>query len=88
MAWLNALALLVRIAFDLYFWLIIARVLLSWIPHHPRNVVIRFIYDVTEPYLSFFRRFIPPIGMLDLSPIVALFVLQLLKAFCLRLLAF
>ncbi|ACX52151.1 protein of unknown function YGGT [Ammonifex degensii KC4] len=82
MGWL---AYILRVAFDIYFWIIIVRVLLSWIPHNPRNPVIRFIYDLTEPYLSLFRRLIPPIGMFDLSPIVALFVLHLLKVFLLRL---
>jgi uncharacterized protein YggT (Ycf19 family) len=36
-----------------------------------------FLRDVSEPYLRIFRRFIPPLGPLDLSPIVAIFVLQI-----------
>jgi YggT family protein len=39
-----------------------------------------FLRDVSEPYLGIFRRFIPPIGPLDISPIVALFVLQIVGA--------
>jgi uncharacterized protein YggT (Ycf19 family) len=38
--------------------------------------VLGFLRDTTEPYLRIFRRFIPPFGPLDLSPIVALIVLQ------------
>jgi uncharacterized protein YggT (Ycf19 family) len=41
------------------------------------NAVLEFLRDVCEPYLSIFRRFIPPIGPLDVSPIVAILVLQL-----------
>lgn len=41
------------------------------------SAVLGFLRDVTEPYLSIFRRFIPPIGPLDISPIVAVLVLQI-----------
>jgi uncharacterized protein YggT (Ycf19 family) len=41
------------------------------------SAVLGFLRDVTEPYLAVFRRFIPPLGPLDLSPIVAIFVLQI-----------
>jgi YggT family protein len=40
------------------------------------NTLLEFLRDVCEPYLSIFRRFIPPIGPLDISPIVAILVLQ------------
>lgn len=66
----------------IYTILIIARVLMSWIPQIPDNPVARgvagFIEDVTEPYLSLWRRIIPPIGGgLDISPILAILVLQI-----------
>jgi uncharacterized protein YggT (Ycf19 family) len=41
------------------------------------DAILTFLRDVCEPYLRFFRRFIPPIGPLDISPIVAIFALQL-----------
>ena len=41
------------------------------------NAILSFLRDVSEPYLRIFRRFIPPIGPLDISPIVAILVLQL-----------
>ena len=41
------------------------------------DMVLTFLRDVTEPYLRIFRRFIPPLGPLDLSPIVAILVLQI-----------
>jgi YggT family protein len=66
-----------------YFILILVRILLSWLPRVPYNrflaAFITFVQDVTDPYLNLFRRFIPPVrlggGALDLSPIVATFVL-------------
>ena len=41
------------------------------------DAVLTFLRDVAEPYLRIFRRFIPPIGPIDISPIVAIIVLQL-----------
>jgi YggT family protein len=41
------------------------------------SAILGFLRDVCEPYLGFFRRFIPPLGPLDLSPIVAIFVLNI-----------
>ena len=66
-----------------YFVLIFIRVILSWVPRMPYNpvlsAVVGFVHDVTDPYLNLFRRLIPPVrmgpGALDLSPIVAIFVL-------------
>jgi YggT family protein len=42
------------------------------------SALLGFLRDVCEPYLSIFRRFIPPIGPIDLSPIVAIVVLNIL----------
>ncbi|MEW6193012.1 MAG: YggT family protein [Bacillota bacterium] len=77
----------VDIAFQVYSWLIIVRVVLSWVRHNPYHPLIRFIYDVTEPYLRIFRRFIPPVGMIDLSPIVAFLVLEVFQVLVHRALA-
>ncbi|HBC91848.1 MAG TPA: hypothetical protein DCZ10_02815 [Pelotomaculum sp.] len=68
----------VNVAFQVYMYLLIIRILLSWVRHNPYQPLIRFIYEVTEPYLNVFRRFIPPFGAVDFSPIVAFFVWHLL----------
>ena len=47
------------------------------------SAILGFLRDVCEPYLSIFRRFIPPIGPIDISPIVAILVLQLVANFLL-----
>lgn len=57
---------------------ILIRVLLSWFPIDPANPVVRVIFDVTEPVLAPFRRVLPTIGMIDLSPLAALLVLGFL----------
>ncbi|HOV78466.1 MAG TPA: YggT family protein [Bacillota bacterium] len=69
----------IDIAFQVYSWLLIIRIILSWVRHNPYQPLIRFIYEVTEPYLRLFRRIVPPIGMVDFSPIVAFFVLHLIR---------
>jgi YggT family protein len=66
-----------------YLILIFIRILISWIPRMPYNrylaAFLKFVSDVTDPYLNLFRRILPPVRMggagLDLSPIVATFVL-------------
>jgi YggT family protein len=57
---------------------IFIRVLLSWFPIDPRNPLVTLLYDVTEPILEPLRRVIPRMGMFDLSPLVALILIQLL----------
>jgi YggT family protein len=61
-----------------YILLLFAYILMSWIrlPYQPwLNRVQRFLYDVCDPYLRLFRRFLPPLGPLDLSPMVAVITL-------------
>lgn len=77
----------VRIAFDVYYWLIIVRVLLSWIPHDPYKPIFRFIYEVTEPVLAPFRKLMGRRMMIDFSPIFALVVLQILETLVLNILS-
>ena len=67
----NAVELLV-----LAIWLLMAgRVLISWIDPMGRNDLSVFLYRTTEPMLAPIRRFLPPTGMLDLSPLIFLIVL-------------
>lgn len=77
---------IILVAFEVLIWLIIARVLLSWFPHDPRNAIIRFIYETTEPILAPIRRLIPRGSLpLDFSPLVAIILLQLIEHLLLRL---
>ena len=88
MTWLLALTRAdvggyVRTLTYVYFVFIFIRIIMSWIPRIPYNrtldAVLTFVKDVTDPYLNLFRRFLPPVrvgpGALDLSPVVATFVL-------------
>lgn len=66
--------------FYFYFILIILRIFLTWIPNIDwYQQPFRALREVTDMYLNIFRRFIPPIGGLDFSPIIAIIVLQILQ---------
>ncbi|TFH68009.1 YggT family protein [Gammaproteobacteria bacterium LSUCC0057] len=59
---------------DLYFWAIFIIIIASWVGNGS-NPLLRVIAQLVEPYMGVFRRFIPPLGMLDLSPMAAILVL-------------
>jgi len=74
--------------FIVYIILIFARILISFLPRVPYNrlllVVLAVVTETTDPYLNFFRRFMPPIGgggfALDLSPMIGIILLFVLQA--------
>lgn len=69
--------------FTAIYWLIFARIILSFVVMFvridPYNPIVRFIHEVTEPLMAPFRKLIPPIGGMDFSPIVLFLVLQLVE---------
>ncbi|WP_199171846.1 YggT family protein [Sporosarcina sp. P13] len=73
------IVLFIRNAVQLYSFLLIIYILMSWVPSTKETKFGQFLAKVTEPYLGFFRKFIPPLGMIDISPIAALFALQLIN---------
>jgi YggT family protein len=73
----------------IYVIVILAYVLLGWVrlPYSPwLNRIQRFLYDVCEPYIRLFRRILPPMGPLDLSPMVAVIVLWVFEQALVRIL--
>jgi YggT family protein len=72
----------VTVFISVYILLIFAYIITSWfrLPYSVwLNRIQRFLYDVCEPYLRIFRRILPAVGPLDLSPIIAIFSLYLLR---------
>lgn len=78
---LTSVSELVSLAIMLFIGMIIVSVILSWIGPGAQNPMVSLLYQVTEPVLRPFRRIIPPIGGLDLSPIFAIVALQIVKIF-------
>lgn len=60
----------------LYSYLVIAYILMSWFPNARESSIGQFISSLVEPYLAPFRKIIPPLGMIDVSPIVAIMALR------------
>lgn len=84
-----AVVRLLDTAVEIYRWILLARILLSWLPNvDPRNQIVRFLYNATEPVLRPFRDLIPPIGGLDLSPILVFFLLNFVRSLLWRILWF
>lgn len=76
---------IICIAIQVYTFILFARIVLSWVtmfwsPPSSLSPVIRVIYDLTEPVMGLFRRYIPPIGGLDISPIFIFLILQLVAS--------
>jgi YggT family protein len=74
----TAIQQFVWVFFNVYVLLVFAYVVLSLVPPGslgPVEPARRFLHDVCNPYLRLFRRFIPPLGPLDLSPMLGIFIL-------------
>lgn len=79
-------AYILHLLFTCYTILLLARIIGSWIPRLAKSTFMKFVAHYTDPYLSIFSKVIPPIGgFLDVSPILAFFVLQILEKFIMSL---
>jgi YggT family protein len=90
---MNAIVWLIVTVIDLYFWVIIAAAILSWLVAfnvvNPRNQAVAMIgetlFRLTEPALAPIRRFLPNLGGIDISPVILLLLLGFLKHLILEL---
>ena len=57
---------------------IIIRALMSWFNPSPENPIVRFVIEITEPVLAPLRKIVPRIGMIDITPIVAILLLNVI----------
>ncbi|MGF9965600.1 YggT family protein [Bacillus rhizoplanae] len=73
---------------QIYSWALIIYILLSWVPGARESTFGDVLARICEPYLEPFRRFIPPIGVIDISPIVAIIVLRLASSGLIRVFEF
>ncbi len=76
---------------NLLFWAlnlaILIRVVLSWLNVNPYSPLVSFIWQVTDPILEPLRRIVPPLGMIDLTPILAMILLSVVQQILLSVLA-
>ncbi len=78
------LRLFIELLFQALVFAIIARALLSWFNLGPGHPLVRILYDLTEPILAPLRKVIPTLGMIDITPIVAIFLLQIVQSLLIR----
>ena len=82
----NLIAALVNIldlVLTIFYWLIIVRALISWVNPDPFNPIVQLLVRTTEPLLDPIRRLLPPMSI-DISPIIAVFLIVFLKGFLVR----
>lgn len=82
----NILAKFVDILGTVLWIALLARVILTWVTLSPTNPLVVIVYQVTEPILGPIRRVLPRMGMLDLSPMVALILISVIKNLLIRVL--
>lgn len=73
---MDMLLWLILKAVNIYYWALIIYILMSWFPQARDSGFGRLLTNICEPYLEPFRKIIPPLGMIDISPIVAILVLR------------
>jgi len=78
---LHAVAQILNMALGFYMWVIIIRSLITWVNPDPYNPVVRFLYKATEPVLYRIRRFVPNLGGMDISPVIAIFAIYFMQKF-------
>ena len=64
--------------FNVFYFILIARVIISWLPQLRKNAIADMIYKITDPILAPIRRVIPPLGGLDWSVFVLIILMQVL----------
>lgn len=82
----SALALLVNGICQILYWLLFARIIVSWLPVDPYHSIVQFLVQVTDPILAPFRRIPLRVGMLDLSPLLAFVALFFVRNVLVRIL--
>ena len=76
---MDSLVYVVDVFFTLLSLAILARVLLSWVRVSPYHPAVDFVYRITEPILAPLRGVLPSVGMVDISPVIAIILLQIIQ---------
>ena len=74
---LASVATLIGTIAQIYVFILIGYVIISWVKADPFNPIVRFIVMISEPFLSRIRRFIPPIAGLDFSVLIGILIVQI-----------
>ncbi|MBF0713622.1 YggT family protein [Gemella sp. GH3] len=69
----------IKYLFRIYEGSLIIYILSSWFPISRDNFILKFLEDICEPYLKIFRKILPPVAMIDFSPIIAIIALGFIE---------
>ena len=83
---LRSLALLVSLLFNIIYFILIVRIIISWVGGDPYNEIVQIVYRITDPILAPLRRLPLQVGMIDFSPIVAFILLSIIRNFLVNIL--
>ncbi|TBV82271.1 MAG: YggT family protein [Desulfobulbaceae bacterium] len=78
---INTLADVISMVLSIYIWVILGRVIISWVGADQHNPIVRFLYEITEPPLRVIRRYLPTVGGFDFSPIILILGIIFLQSF-------
>jgi YggT family protein len=82
----HSLAFLINGICQIIYWLLMARIIISWFPVDPYHSIVQFLHQVTDPILAPFRRIPLQIGMLDMTPLLAFVALFFVNRVLVRIL--
>ncbi|MBS1271172.1 MAG: hypothetical protein MAGBODY4_00301 [Candidatus Marinimicrobia bacterium] len=86
----TAVATILHIAVTIYYWLLIIRIVLSWVPVDRSNQLVILLYNVTDPLLNLFHRYVPQLRQMarssgfDFTPLIAMLVLYFVDFFLIK----
>ncbi|MFH1309221.1 MAG: YggT family protein [Candidatus Omnitrophota bacterium] len=78
---LRSFGLFVSLVFNILYFVLVIRIIISWVGADPYNEIVKIIYKITDPILVPFRALPLRVGAIDFSPILAFLVLSILKSF-------
>ncbi len=82
---IQSVAGIIGFLLQIYTYLVLGRVIVSWVNADPYNPIVRFLYEATEPVLSRIRRFLPmSMGGIDFSPLILVLVIMLINEVVLK----
>ncbi len=85
---MNTIAGIVGLCFNIYNFLLLARIVITWLPHDAYHPLILRLKQATDPYLNLFKQLPLQFGGMDFSPIVALIVLSVIRTIVMKILFF
>jgi YggT family protein len=80
----SIILLIGKYVYDIYYWLILINIFGSWFPQFQATKIGMLVGKLVNPYLSIFRKFIPPLGMIDFSPIIGIIAYSYIGRFALE----